>query len=414
MAENRTGLFGRIRKAFSQPTEKEERSFANLHMGSSFPFVPTTTGFSLSEDGALAVSAVYACVNKISSTIASMDLHLYERDEDGKRMVNAHPSLFLLDQAPNQYFNPFQFFQHLVSDSLIHGCGYAEIKRNGAGDPISLEMISPTKMRIKTVDGRRMYIHDEYSDAFYSDDLLVIECFRGLSPIREHMENITLGYAAQMYGSTFFGSGGNMSGVLHTDKILTEEQYNRLMQTWDAKYHGMNAAHSTAVLEAGLRYERVGIPPDQCQFLETRKYQVEEVCRIFNVPTSMVQMDANVKYSNQEQQDLFFAKHTIAPWLRNIEQELNRKLLKKNERNTRMFKFNMMSLMRGDMQARANYYQTLLSSGVFSINEVRAMEDKNKVDQGDQHLVQVNQIPLDSMAAYAASITGVNTTEGDG
>lgn len=414
MAENRNGLLARIRKAFGGQENTEERSFANVHMGASFPFVPTTTGFSLSEDGALAVSAVYACVNKISSTIASMDLHLYERDRDGKIMLDAHPSLYLVSQAPSEYWNPFQFFQHLVSDALIHGCGYAEIKRNGAGDPVSLELLSPTKVKMKYIDGRRMYIHEDHTDAYYNEDLLVVECFRGLSPIREHMENISLGYAAQMYGSSFFGSGGNMSGVLHTDKILTEEQYNRLMQTWDAKYHGMNAAHSTAVLEAGLRYERVGIPPDQCQFLETRKYQVEEVCRIFNVPTSMVQMDANVKYSNQEQQDLFFAKHTIAPWLKNIEQELNKKLLKKSERGKRMFKFNMMSLMRGDMQARANYYQTLLMSGVFSVNEVRAMEDKNKVPEGDQHLVQINQIPLDSMQSYAQSITNSHNQNSDG
>ena len=172
----------------------------------------------------------------------------------------------------------------------------------------------------------------------------------------------------------------------------------------------MNSAHATEILEAGLKYERVGIPPEQAQAISTRKYQVEEICRIFNVPTGMVQVGEQ-KYSNVEQQDLFFAKHTIHPWLVNIEQELRRKMLTPGEKNRYEFRFSMLSLMRGDMGARANYYHTLLTDGVLSINEVRALEDRNAVPSGDIHLVQVNQLPLESMRAYAQSITGA---EADG
>ena len=197
-----------------------------------------------------------------------------------------------------------------------------------------------------------------------------------------------------------------MSGVLMTDKTLSEDQYRRLSSTWDRKYHGINASHATAILEAGLKYERVGIPPETAQALQTRRYQVEEICRIFNVPPSLIQMSSDVKYSNVEQQDLFFAKHTIAPWVSNIEQEMRRKLLLPVERENYLFKFSMLSLMRGDMAARANYYQTLLHAGVLSINEIRGLEDRNAIENGDLHLVQVNQIPLEAMRDYAKSITG--------
>ena len=191
------------------------------------------------------------------------------------------------------------------------------------------------------------------------------------------------------------------------DKQLSEDQYRRLSSTWQQKYHGMNSSHATAILEAGLKYERVGIPPDQSQFLGVRKYQVEEVCRIFNVPTGMVQVGEQ-KYSNVEQQDLFFAKHTIHPWLVSIEQEMNRKLLLPEERKEHKFKFDMLSLMRGDMAARSQYYHTLLSDGVLTINEVRGLENRNAIEGGDQALVQVNQLPLTSMEAYANSITSNN------
>jgi HK97 family phage portal protein len=195
-----------------------------------------------------------------------------------------------------------------------------------------------------------------------------------------------------------------MSGVLMTDKQLSEDQYRRLSSTWQTKYHGMNSSHATAILEAGLKYERVGIPPDQSQFLGVRKYQTEEICRIYNVPTSMVQV-GDQKYSNVEQQDLFFAKHTLHPWLVSIEQEMNRKLLLPAEKKKHQFKFDMMSLMRGDMASRSAYYHTLLGDGCLTINEVRGLEGRNSIEGGDQSLVQVNQLPLTSMQAYANSIT---------
>lgn len=398
------GLFGRLREAIRPAADQEKRYHDPAFY---YPWTPTQSGVAMSREGAMAVSAVYACVNKISSTIASLDLHLYRMQNDRKEGVYDHPAFVLCDSEPNAYYNAFTFWQFIISDALMHGAGYALIKRDQNGRPKELVLTSPNSIVSKDLNGRRIYMYEDTEDPLYNEDVLAIECFRGVSPIAEHIENISLGYAAQQYGASFFGSGGNMSGVLMTDKQLSEDQYRRLSSTWQQKYHGMNSSHATAILEAGLKYERVGIPPDQSQFLGVRKYQVEEVCRIFNVPTGMVQVGEQ-KYSNVEQQDLFFAKHTIHPWLVSIEQEMNRKLLLPAERKEHKFKFDMLSLMRGDMAARSQYYHTLLSDGVLTINEVRGLENRNAIEGGDQALVQVNQLPLTSMEAYANSITSNN------
>lgn len=402
MAENRKGLLNRLRDAI-RPQEEEKRSFDPALY---YPWTPTRSGVMLSEEGALAVSAVYACINKISSTIASLDLSLYEMQEGVKTEDRKHQAYKLVSQEPNEYMGAYHFWVNIVSDALMHGGGYALIDRDQNGRPKSLTLVPPDQIKAKDLNGRRIYLYRDSEEALFNDDVLAIECFRGISPVQEHLENIGLSYAAQQYGASFFGSGGNMSGVLMTDKTLSEDQYRRLSSTWDQKYHGINASHATAILEAGLKYERVGIPPETAQALQTRRYQVEEICRIFNVPPSLIQMSSDVKYSNVEQQDLFFAKHTIAPWVSNIEQEMRRKLLLPVERDTYVFKFSMLSLMRGDMAARAAYYHTLLQDGVLSINEVRGLEDRNAIKNGDLHLCQVNQIPLESMREYAQSLTG--------
>lgn len=405
MADNRPGLFSRIREAISPPAPAAEKRTFDPAMH--YPWRGTTSGVALSEEGALSVSAVYACVNKIASTVASLDIGLYSSRGGKKEEDRKHVAYKLCAREPNEYTGAYHFWQNIVSDALMHGGGYALIQRDAAGRPSSLSLVAPDQIQAKDLNGRRIYLYRDSEEALFNEDVLAIECLRGISPIREHLENIGLAYAAQQYGASFFGSGGNMSGVLMTDKVLSEEQYRRLGSTWDSKYHGMNSSHATAILEAGLKYERVGIPPEQAQALATRKYQVEEICRIFNVPTGMVQVGEQ-KYSNVEQQDLFFAKHTIHPWLVNIEQELRRKLLLPGEKEDYEFRFSMISLMRGDMSARANYYHTLLSDGVLSINEVRALESRNGIESGDIHLVQVNQLPLTSMTDYANSITGKN------
>jgi HK97 family phage portal protein len=158
-------------------------------------------------------------------------------------------------------------------------------------------------------------------------------------------------------------------------------------------------------LPFGFKYNRISIGPEEAQFIETRKFQAEEICRIFSVPPALVQLESQTTYNNVEQQNLMFARHTVAPWAKRIEQELASKLLTMREARNHYFKFNLNDLSRGDMAARAQFYTQMLQNGVLTINEVRANEEMNPAASGNSHLVQVNQIDLDKMGAYSDKIS---------
>ena len=192
-----------------------------------------------------------------------------------------------------------------------------------------------------------------------------------------------------------------MTGVLASDQPLRKEQMDVIQNSWNQS--AMNAG--TKLLPFGFKYQRITITPDEAQFIETRKFQAEEVCRIYSVPTSLVQLPSQTTFNNVEQQNLQFARHTIAPWAKRIEQEIDRKLIQSFERPEVYSKFSMDDLYRGDLAARTNFYQQMLSSGVVSINEVRSKENLNPVEGGDTHTVQINQIALDRLGEYSDKVS---------
>jgi HK97 family phage portal protein len=209
-----------------------------------------------------------------------------------------------------------------------------------------------------------------------------------------------LAKAAQDFGSEYFGQKGQMTGVLASEQPLRKEQMDVIQNSWNAS--AMNAG--TKLLPFGFKYQRITITPDEAQFIETRKFQAEEICRIYSVPTALVQLPSQTTFNNVEQQNLQFARHTIAPWAKRIEQEIDRKLVQSFERPDIYSKFDLSDLYKGDLAARTNYYTQLLSSGVISINEVRQKENLNPVDGGDVLTVQVNQIALDRLGEYSDKI----------
>jgi HK97 family phage portal protein len=192
-----------------------------------------------------------------------------------------------------------------------------------------------------------------------------------------------------------------MTGVLASDQPLRKEQMDVIQNSWNQS--AMNAG--TKLLPFGFKYQRITITPDEAQFIETRKFQAEEICRIYSVPTSLVQLPSQTTFNNVEQQNLQFARHTIAPWAKRIEQEIDRKLIQSFERPDVYSKFNMNDLYRGDLAARTNFYQQMLQSGVMSINEVRGKEQMNPVNGGDQHTIQINQIALDRLGEYSEKVS---------
>ena len=358
------------------------------------------SGVNVTEQSALAISTVYACVYKIASTISSLGLELYVRDGRNVEIANQHPAYNLITSEPNEYQNAYDFWENVMASALMYGCGYAVIERNARGYAERLVPVSYYDVDVKQVDGERVFVIRDYG-AVTQDNMLEISNMNRMSPIRLHRENLGLAKAAQDFGSEYFGQKGQMTGVLASDQPLRKEQMDVIQNSWNQS--AMNAG--TKLLPFGFKYQRITITPDEAQFIETRKFQAEEICRIYSVPPSLVQLETQTTFNNVEQQNLQFARHTISPWAKRIEQEIDRKLIQSFERPDVYSKFSMDDLYRGDLAARTNYYQQMLQSGVVSINEVRRKENMNPVEGGDTHTVQINQIALDRLGEYSDKVS---------
>jgi len=365
-----------------------------------FSMWPTVAGgIAVTEKGALRISTVYACINKIASTIAALDVDVYTRNGQRVDVANMHPA-HLLIKEPNAEMTAFEFWERLVAEALTYGCGYAIIERNNRGYGERLLPVHYDDVEERENNGAKYYSVHNYG-VVMPENMLEICNLQRMSPIRLHRENLGLAKAAQDFGSEYFGQKGQMTGVLASDQPLRKEQMDVIQNSWNQST--MNAG--TKLLPFGFKYQRITITPDEAQFIETRKFQAEEICRIFSVPPSLVQLPQQTTFNNVEQQNLMFARHTIAPWVKRIEQEIDRKLIQSYERPDVYSRFSMNDLYRGDLNARANFYQQALQNGWMSINEVRAKESMNPVEGGDVHLVQVNTLALDRVGAYSDKIS---------
>ncbi len=351
---------------------------------------------------ALEVAAVYACVSKIADTIASLEASVVKVGKNGSReVIDSHPVHNLISRNPNEHINAYDFWQLIVSDALLHGCGYAFIDRSAG------EMFYIPAVRVShTIDqhtGKKFYSYDGAPGPVPARDILEIHAFRGLNPTHIQLQNFTTAKAIQDFGAKFFENGGMMGGILSTKEHMSPEQIQQATDMWEREYMGRHNAHKIAILGGGFQYQPLSVSLDQIQFLAAKKYTTEEIARIYQVPPAMIGLEGNTAYSNYEQQVLQFQQGTILPWVRRIEQEVERKMLAEDK--TLHCSFNVDTLLRADSSSRAQFYHNLLMDGVLSINEVRAKEGLGPVDGGDSHHVQLNTLPLDRMQDYADSIT---------
>lgn len=366
----------------------------------------TVSGANVNETTAMSISTVYACTNKIASTVASLGLEVMVRDNREVLPANAHPAYDLVKYQPNDYQTAYEFWETIISHAVINGIGYAIIERDNRGYATAMHIVSHYDVDVKKVNGERVFAVRDYG-VVMPENMLEICNLGRKSPIQIHRENLGLAKAAQEFGSEYFGSGGQMTGILSSDQPLKKEQMDVIQHSWNKA----NTQGGTKLLPFGFKYSRISISPDEAQFIETRKFQAEEICRIFSVPPALVQLESQTTYNNVEQQNLMFARHTITPWAKRIEQEIDRKLIQSRERPQIYSKFNLNDLFRGDMQARADFYTKMLQNGVLNINEVREKEDLNPTVGGDVHLVQVNQLALDRVGEYSDKIS---SNEGTG
>lgn len=392
MAENNnSGLFARI---FRSSPENPSTSLSNPAAWLTGLFGTSKTGVQVSEDNALTFSAVYAAVRIISETIASIPLNVYQADGETRVKAVGHPVQDLLAKAPNSVSSTFTFREAMASNLVLHGNAYAKIEMNAAGRPTALIPLNPMKVEVKVVDGEKVYVFDK-KHTYLDYEMLhfVGLSFNGLtgkSPLSMAREAVAIGLAAQEYGARFYSNGANAGGVITAPGRLNTEVVKRLRESWNRAQSGNSNSHSTAILEEGMKYEKIGLDPEAAQFLQSRKFQVNEIARIFRIPPSyLADLENSSTRANTEQQAIQFVRDCITPYVRRMEVELNRKLFREDEPNLYAY-FTMEGLMRGDQKARYEAYAVARNWGWLSVNDIRDLENLNPVEGGDIYLQPLN------------------------
>ena len=411
-------LFG-----FGQARDKPVDKAADA--GYSFLFGRTTSGKPVNERTAMQTTAVYACVRILAEAVASLPLHVYEyQDDGGKKLVHDHPLYYLLHDEPNPEMTSFVFRETLMSHLLIWGNAYAQIIRNGAGRVLGLYPLLPDKMEVQRDDkGNIYYVYSRNSDEnptfkeygnikLKAEDVLHIpglgfDGLIGYSPIAMAKNAVGMTLACEEYGASFFANGANPGGVLEHPGVLKDP--SKVRESWNSVYRGVSNAHKIAVLEEGMKYQQIGIPPEEAQFLETRKFQINEIARLYRIPPHMVGDLDKSSFSNIEQQSLEFVKYTLDPWVIRWEQSLQRSLLLPGEKGKYFIKLNVDGLLRGDYQSRMNGYAVGRQNGWFSANDIREMEDMNPIpdeEGGNLYLINGAMTKLADAGAFAKTDTG--------
>ncbi len=370
------------------------------------------------------MTAVYACVRILSEAIAGLPLHLYRyKDDGGKEKAIDHSLYTLLHDEPNPEMTSFVFRETLMTHLLLWGNAYAQIIRNGKGQVIALYPLMPNKMAVDRDENGKLYYRytkdnteaktlENGSVILSPEDVLHIpglgfDGLVGYSPIAMARNAIGMAIACEEYGAKFFANGAAPSGVLEHPGIIKNPE--RVRNSWNAAYGGAANSGKVAVLEEGMKYTPISISNEQAQFLETRKFQINEIARIFRVPPHMVGDLEKSSFSNIEQQSLEFVKYTLDPWVIRWEQSLSRALFSADEKKRCFFKFNVEGLLRGDYQSRMNGYSTARQNGWMSANDIRELEDLDRItpeDGGDLYLVNGNMLPLKQAgAAYLGKET---------
>lgn len=415
-------LFG-----FGQARDKPQNSSAGA--GYSFLFGRTTAGKPVNENTAMQTTAVYACVRILAEAIASLPLHVYKyKDGGGKELVIDHPLYQVLHDEPNSEMTSFVFRETLMSHLLIWGNAYAQIIRDGSGRVLELYPLLPNKIDVQRDErGEIYYVYSRNTDenpnfkdhgqiVFKKEDVLHIPALGydgliGYSPIAMAKNAVGMTLACEEYGASFFANGANPGGVLEHPGVLKDP--GRVRESWNSVYRGSSNAGKVAVLEEGMHYQQIGIPPEEAQFLETRKFQLNEIARLYRIPPHMVGDLEKSSFNNIEQQSLEFVKYTLDPWVIRWEQALQKALLLPGEKGKVIIKFNVDGLLRGDYASRMQGYATGRQNGWFSTNDIREMENLNPISDeegGNLYLVNGSMTKLCDAGAFATS----PQTEGSG
>ncbi|MBQ7292589.1 MAG: phage portal protein [Clostridia bacterium] len=414
------GIFSGLFKSRDKPQNSTAGSAYTFFMGGS------TAGKHVNERSAMQMTAVYSCVRILAEAVAGLPLHLYKyTDEGGKEKAVDHPLYLLLHDEPNPEMSSFVFRETLMTHLLLWGNAYAQIIRNGKNEVVALYPLMPNKMSVDRDERGQLYYtyqrSNEEAPTMKGSSVILkpsevlhipglgFDGLVGYSPIAMAKNAIGMAIACEEYGAKFFANGAQPGGVLEHPGTIKDPQ--RVRESWQSTFGGSGNANRIAVLEEGMKYTPIAISPEQAQFLETRKFQINEIARIFRVPPHMVGDLEKSSFSNIEQQSLEFVKYTLDPWVIRWEQSIMRSLLTPEEKKTLYVKFNLEGLLRGDYQSRMNGYAIGRQNGWMSANDIRELENLDRIpteEGGDLYLINGNMLPMRNAGAFA------NITTDDG
>ena len=361
-------------------------------------------------EAVLGLSAAWACVNLLAGTIASLPLMIY-RPVNGQRMVaKDHPLYRVLHDSPNADQTALDFWEFVCASVELHGNAYAEIARGSRGQVVSLSPIMPETMKVRRLSSGALEYEWNWNgktETRRQEDVFHVRGFGGgalggVSTLSVCRATFGAASSVERAASNTFNNGVRPSGLMLTDKPLTATQRQEAERLLQSKFAGAVNQGRPMLLDNGVKWEQLSINPEDAQMLESRRFSVEEICRIFGVPPHMIGHTENSTSwgTGLEQQTLGFQKFTLRRRLKRIEQAIEKQLLTDEDRAGGVIaEFNLEGLLRGDSASRAEFYGAGLMNGWLTINEVRALENMPPVEGGNVPRMQMQNVPITEAGA---------------
>ncbi|HEY3984643.1 phage portal protein [Cedecea sp.] len=348
---------------------------------------------------AMKLAAVYSCIYVISSSVAQMPLHVMRREGKKVSAARDHPVFYLVHDEPNEWQTSYKWRELKQRHVLGWGNGYTRVIRSRRGEVTRLDACMPWETTLLNTGGRYTYgvYNDAGSFAISPDDMIHLCALgndqkMGLSPIMQHAETIGMGMSGQKYTSSFFNGNARPAGIVSVKNELNDNSWDRLKKQWQKATAALRQQENkTMLLPAQLDYQALTVSPVDAQIIDMMKLNRSMIAGIFNVPAHMINDLDKATFSNISEQAIQFVRYTMMPWVTNWEQELNRRLFTRVERQAGYYvRFNLAGLLRGTGKERAEFYHYAITDGWMSRNEARAFEDMNPKDGLDEMLVSVN------------------------
>lgn len=383
---------------------KKKKEVAVEERGSTFDYLLYNSGCNYTTSKAMLLSTVYRCVEVISDSVAQLPLEPYRIDAQGYKIkFTTHPTYRLLNAEPNSKMTRFTFIKTLIVSTLLKGNGFAFIERDEEGNAKALHYIPSELVTIippKTLGDNIVYSVTGLSNLIEACNMIHILNFSydgitGISTLSHAKHTLGLASDSEAHASGFFKGGANLAGILTVQSTLTTKQKETLKSSWQTAFSPQTGQpNGVAVLEGNMEFKPITVNPSDAQLLETRQFNVIDICRFFGVSPVKAFDLSKSSYSTVEATNLSFLTDTLSPLLEKIELEFERKLYKPSEKANIDVRFDTSRILRADKQSLANYYSTLFNIGVVSCNEIRKEIDLPAVEGGNSHFVQVNLATL--------------------